>query len=159
MKEKYIVAKPFFTFIVKYLDNECCELSKIEECMEYIESQLLVDEDLCAEDFSICIKKNYEENKRNKIMKEEYLKLLNDYICDELNYWGSADLLSALEVLGKCKRKLDDFVDEYAYENALNYDELDLLSSIIRYNAYTRKNWSISVILEKLESVIERKVR
>lgn len=58
MEAKYIVAKPFYIFIVKYLDNECCELSKLEECMEYIESQLLIDEDLCVENFSICIKKN-----------------------------------------------------------------------------------------------------
>ena len=161
MKENYIVAKPFFSFVVKYLDTECCELSKIEECMKYIESQLLVDEDLCAEDFSICIKKNYEENKRNKFMKEEYLKLLNDFICAELKYWGcgSADHLLALEVSEKFRIKMDDYVDKYAYENALNYDELDLLSGIVRYNNYSKKNWSVDTILEKLESVIERKVR
>lgn len=168
MKEKYIVAKPFFTYIVKYLDNECCELSKIEDCMEYIESQLLIDEDLRVEDFSICIKKNYKEIKltnlgkakldelrENKFMKEKYLKLLNNYICGELIFWGSADHLSALKILRKCKSKLQ----EYDYINALNSDELDLLSNIAKYNNYSKKNWNVNTILDKLESVIERKVK
>lgn len=133
-------------------------MSKIEECMEYIESQLLIDEDLRVENFSICIKKNYEENKRNKSMKEEYLKLLNDYICGELAFWGSKSTSYPL-TLTECYSKLEDYADKYAYENALNYDELDLLSGIIQYNALSNKNWNISAILEKLESVIERKVR
>jgi hypothetical protein len=171
MKENYIVAKPFFTFVVKYLDTECCELSKIEECTEYIESQLLIDEDLRVEDFSICIKEKYkklklsklgktklDELRRNKIMKEEYLKLLNDYICAELNFWRSESTSYPLAST-ECYSKLEDYADEYAYENALNSDELELLSDIIRYCSYSKKIWSVSVILEKLESVIERKVR
>lgn len=149
MKENYIVAKSFFTFVVKYLDIECCELSKIEDCIEYIESQLLIDEDLCVEDFSICIKKNY---------KEEYLKLLNDYICASLNYWGS-ESVNYPSILNECYSKLEDYADKYAYENALNSDELDLLGGIVQYNALSKKNWSISAILEKFERIIERKVR
>ena len=81
MKENYIVAKPFFTFIVRYLDNECCELSKIENCMEYIESQLLIDKDLRVENFSICIKKNYKEIKLTNLGKAKLDELTTNHFC------------------------------------------------------------------------------
>lgn len=90
--------------------------------------------------------------------KEKYLRLLNDYICGYLIYWGSKSCCHPSGLL-ECHSELGDYADKYAYENALNYNELDLLCDIVRYYAYSNKNWSIDTILEKLESVIERKVR
>lgn len=90
--------------------------------------------------------------------KEKYLNLLNNYICSESNYWGNNDQEQQHQALAKISQYRRN-LDYSSYDNKLDYNEIDVLSALISYNNYSNKNWSIDTILEKLESVIERKVR